>query len=302
MKKWIKAVLLIAALAVIMKAIWYLNPEAQDERGDQPQITLYLSESDKRVSLTMEEYITGTVAAEMPASFSSEALKAQAVCARTYALNRLVNDIKYEKDADLSDDITCCQAYVTPGEFSKRHPSNTDEYLKKMQQAVRDTRGVIMLYQGAPLDALYCSTCGGKTEEGGNQRPYLKGVSCSFCSLSPRYLNSQSFSGIQLRRVLGLQGDIRIKVLGTSSSGRIKQVRINNRTLSGEQLRSALGLYSTWCSFKNDGDGLIITSRGYGHGIGLCQFGANGMAQAGYDYRQILHYYYQGFELYRLPY
>lgn len=296
-----------ALLSLIILSIIVSNRVFQEEKRTepytQPQVTLYLNASDKKVAMTLEEYITGTVAAEMPASFEMEALKAQAVCARTYALKRLVDSRKYEKGADLSDDITCCQAYISKGEFSERHPGNSEEYLEKIQQAVSDTRGQIMLYQGEPLDALYCSTCGGKTEGGGPNSPYLKTVSCPYCSSSPRYRNSQTFSVKRLHQALGLQSaGIHLNILSTTVSGRIKELKINDRTVTGEQLRSTLGLPSTWCSFQANGDGLTITSRGYGHGIGLCQFGANGMAKAGYDYQQILHHCYQGFELCRLPY
>lgn len=270
---------------------------------EEPRITLYLSESDRKVSLTLEEYITGTVAAEMPASFETEALKAQAVCARTYAINRLVNDKKYGQGADLTDDITCCQAYVSPEQFRERHPSAPDKYLNKIKQAVMATRGQIMLYQSEPLDAMYCSTCGGRTEDGGKSQPYLNGVACPYCSASPRYMTKQSFSADSLRRVLGIPGKgIKVSILAASSSGRVQRLKINGKTLSGEYLRSALGLPSTWWTFQVSGDGLTIYSRGYGHGIGLCQFGANGMARSGYNYQQILHHYYQGFELHQLTY
>lgn len=290
-------------LLLLSAAVWCSRDKQETHRIIPPKITLYISGNDQRVSLTMEEYITGTVAAEMPASFENEALKAQAVCARTYALNRMVNGRKYEQNSDLSDDITCCQAYVSDREFSQRHPYNTEEYLQKIQQAVKETQGQVMLYKGEPLDALYCSTCGGRTEDGGDKQPYLRGIVCPYCKSSPRYTTTQTFSDRQLDSLLGLPGrDIGITVTKASGSGRIQQIKINDKTMTGEQLRNALGLPSTWCSFQFKGNTLTVTSRGYGHGIGLCQFGANGMARQGYNYRQILHHYYQNFELCQLQY
>jgi len=306
-KKWIKPVLIIVTVFAIILVIRSYREKSVPAPSVQPRVTLYLSAGNQKITLTLEEYIVGTVAAEMPASFEMEALKAQAVCARTYALNRLVNNKKYSQQADLSDDITCCQAFINSSEFKKRHPSSPEHYLQRIKQAVKTTEGEIMLYHGQPLDAMYCSTCGGRTEDvgetGGKDLPYLKGVVCSYCKASPRYITSQSFSEDYLKRLWGLQGkELQIQVLSTSSSGRLRKVRLNDQVLSGEQLRSGLGLPSTWCSFQNQGDSLVITSRGYGHGIGLCQFGANGMAKAGYNYREILHHYYQGFEIHQLRY
>lgn len=290
-------------LLLVSISIWCLRDKPETHHHLPPRITLYISKNDQILSLSLEEYICGTVAAEMPASFEDEALKAQAICARTYALNRMINGIKYAKNADMSDDITCCQAYVTDQEFGKRHPAGTEEYLEKIQQAVEETRGQVMLYKGEPLDALYSSTCGGRTEEGGARQPYLKGIVCPYCQSSPRYLTRQTFTGAQLNRLLGLTGrDIRIKVTKRSLSGRIKQIKVNEQIMSGEKLRTALGLPSTRCTFLVDGNRVDVISRGYGHGIGLCQFGANGMAKQGKSYRQILQHYYQDFELCQMQY
>jgi len=308
-KKWFRFVLfiLIVSSSIIAASQVFREEKQPEPQSVQPRVTLYLSASDKKVAMTLEEYIVGTVAAEMPASFAMEALKAQAVCARTYAVNRLVGGKKYRRQADLSDDITCCQAFVNKDDFKKRHPSTPEYYLQRIKQAVKATEGEVMLYQGQPLDAMYCSTCGGRTEDasatGGQDVPYLKGVACGYCQASPRYTTSQSFSESYLKRIWGLSGKgLQIQVLSTTNSGRLRKVRLNDQVVSGEQLRSTLGLPSTWCSFTRQGDSLVISSRGYGHGIGLCQFGANGMAKAGYNYRQILHHYYHSFELHRLSY
>lgn len=303
---WLALILFIIAICLVV-ATWRDCSNEKYHMKNEPEVTLYLSKSDQKISMALEEYIIGTVAAEMPASFEMEALKAQAVCARTYALNRLFYEKKYRLDADLSDDITCCQAYVSVGEFRQRHPSTPDKYLEKIREAVAATRGQIMLYQNEPLDALYSSTCGGRTENasesGGSDLPYLKAVDCPYCQASPRYMNKQTYSGAYIRQQLGLNGKgFKVNILKATASGRIRQVKINDQVFSGEKLRSSLGLSSTWCSFQVNGDSMVIYSRGYGHGIGLCQFGANGMAKAGYDYRQILHHYYQDFDLHQLAY
>lgn len=307
--KWIKIVLVLicAGIAFIVFSQHHNDAPKKGTNIRQPYVTLYRSQNDKKLRLTLEDYIIGTVAAEMPASFEMEALKAQAVCARTYALNRLIGGKKYQNNADLSDDITCCQAYIDNDEFFRRHPGSPDKYLNKIKQAVDATRGQVMLYQGEPLDALYCSTCGGRTEDAGEawgrKVPYLKGVACEYCRSSSHYLTRNEYSLNRLKPVLGLSGNIlQIKILSTSSSGRVKKLMINGKIMSGEYLRAVLGLPSTWWSFQVKGDCLIINSRGYGHGIGMCQFGANGMAKSGYNYQQILRHYYQNFELHQITY
>jgi len=265
----------------------------------EPDVKLYRSECKKVTVLPMEDYITGTVAAEMPASFNSEALKAQAVCARTYAFRKLLEHKPYPEQADLSDDINSCQAFISEEEFYQRQGSRA--LYQKVQKAVKATRGEIMLYQGEPIDALYHSTCGGKTESAaylwGKDVPYLRSVKCRYCSQSRHYTSVQVFSIQELNRSLDTTGSSpTFKITDNTPSGRIKKVLINGEELSGEKLRQLLRLPSTWCGFKVNASRVEIHSRGYGHGLGLCQYGANGMAEEGKDYHQILKKYYHGVE------
>lgn len=299
--------LIILALTVLLIPVFFMvknHPEKQIY--NEPSIKLYLSQQKKVKTMLMEDYITGTVAAEMPASFDSEALKAQAVCARTYAFRKLLEHKQYPGQADLSDDINTCQAFISEDEFYQRHPGAGPLY-KKVQQAVKTTRGEIMLYHGEPIDALYHSTCGGKTESAvhvwGKDVPYLHSVKCRYCRESNHYASVQVFSVQDLNRSLDIpDGRPTIKITDYTPSGRIKKVVINDKELSGEKLRHLLRLPSTWCGFKVDASGVEIRSRGYGHGLGLCQYGANGMAKEGRDYHQILEKYYHGVEFSKLNY
>lgn len=280
--------------------------EQQDYFYNEPYVKLYLSQRDMVTTMLLEDYITGTVAAEMPASFEEEALKAQAVCARTYALRKLLDDKAYPQNADLSDDINSCQAYIAEEEFLKRHAHAKDLY-SKIQRAVKATRGEIMLYQGEPIDALYHSTCGGRTESAGSiwgqEVPYLRSVKCRYCTKSSHYTSVQVFSIQELNNSLNLtDSKPTFKITDNTPSGRIKKVEINGREVSGEKLRQLLGLPSTWCGFKVGNTEVEIQSRGYGHGLGLCQYGANGMAEEGKDYHQVLKKYYHGVEFRRLNY
>lgn len=278
----------------------------ESEVFKEPYIKLYMSQEDKIIELLLENYIVGTVAGEMPASFEMEALKAQAVCARTYAFRKLLENKKYPREANLSDDINSCQAYISQKEFNQRHPGYKDLY-KKVQEAVEQTRGEIMIYNDGPIDALYHSTCGGQTESAfnvwGKSVPYLRSVKCRYCKQSRHYESVQVFSVQDFTASLGVNNSQpQVQVSENTSSGRIKKVKINDKELSGEKLRHVLGLPSTWCNFKVNAGQVEIKSRGYGHGLGLCQYGANGMALEGKTYHQILKHYYQDIEFSRLKY
>lgn len=293
-------VMIISILAIIV--LFYRHPKHPIV---EPNITLYRSAIDKTVQMGLEEYIAGTVAAEMPASFGVEALKAQAVCARTYAVRKITEERIYPKGAQLSDDITTCQAYISKDEFQDRNPTTYRELWDKITKAVQETRGEIMLYGGEPIDALYHSTCGGRTESSqavGAQIPYLQSVPCDYCQNSRYYQTTQEISAQDIKHQLSVTGQIQIKITQRTPSGRVSRLDINGSTFHAETIRRTFKLPSTWWSLQEVNGTLIITSRGYGHGLGLCQFGAGGMAAIGYDHLQILKHYYQGIQLLCLNY
>lgn len=269
-----------------------------------PMITVYRSQSGQLERLDLEQYIIGTVAAEMPASFETEALKAQAVCARTYALRKLIEGKPYPLKADLSDDINTCQGYVNQEEFAQLHPYQSKEWWSKIEQAVKETRGEVILYDNQFIDALYHSTCGGQTasalEAFGHDVAYLQSVKCDYCKNSKRYKTEQVFAWQEVAAVSG-EGNS-VQVMATTSSGRIKQAKVNEKTMSGPAFRQAFALPSTWCTVSVHKQGVTIVSRGYGHGVGLCQYGAQGMALQGNNHQQILIHYYPGTRIYKLPY
>lgn len=292
-----KLTICLAAVMLLGLGIFYFHYIKNPPRVPEPCITLYLSQEKKTVTLPLEEYLIGTVAAEMPASFELEALKAQAVCARTYALRKLLEDKPYPCGADLSDDITSCQAYISAQEYARRNPAHKDLY-KKVQQAVKATRGMILIYKGQPIDALYHSTCGGRTETA--DIPYLQSVRCEFCQPSHYYKTVQAFAWKDLNSS-GI-GRGAVTVIEKTPSGRIRKLQIGRQAFSGETFRSQLELPSTWWQFRVNDEQLIIYSQGYGHGLGLCQWGAQGMAQKGNNYREILGHYYTNISWCQLPY
>lgn len=285
--------------------IVYLPGHIQkDEATPEPEIKLYLSTEKEVVDLKLEDYLIGTVAAEMPASFDLEALKAQAVCARTYAVRKIITEHKYPMGADLSDDITCCQAYRPDTEYEKMAP----RYREKIIRAVKETRGEIMLYQDEPIDALYHSTCGGRTESAAEAWidgcPYLQSVRCGYCNNSSHFVTKHSFSSQHIARQFGQNQNkkINIEILDRTASGRVKNLSLNHQKIAGEKFRHILGLPSTSFTIVRHKNEIIITCHGYGHGVGLCQYGAAGMAKASKNYQEILKSYYRGIDIYKMQY
>jgi len=296
-----KILLIISLLLVFICSYLWHNSHPKTEKAPEPLVNLYLHEKNEVVDLYLEDYIIGTVAAEMPASFEIEALKAQAVCARTYALKKIIDRHPYPRQADLSDDINSCQAFC---DISARNISADN--LKRIKTAVKETRGEIMLYNSSPIDALYHSCCGGKTDSSwGNSvhLDYLKAVKCKYCKESSHYYEKHQVSNRQLAALAGGKGnDLDIKILSFSPAGRANQISINGKKVWASDLRRQLNLPSQWLSFKVGPQQTVITTRGYGHGLGMCQYGANGMAKRGHGYKDILNHYYQDIQIYKLPY
>lgn len=303
-------VLLIIVLLLLLVFIFLLfklfRACEKAEQYVEPSISLYRCEEKRIYIIKLEDYIQGVVAAEMPASFELEALKAQAVAARTYSLRKLVEERKYALNADLSDNINECQAYISWEEFEGRHPQGNQEYRKKIERACNETRGEIMLYQGEPIDALYHSTCGGRTESAleswGKDIPYLRSTACNYCRQSKYYESVQVFSFGELQKRTGLSNAESIEILSKTSSGRSKKLQVDEHLLSAEEFRRLFQLPSTWLNLKKQKDNLLIKSKGYGHGLGMCQYGANGMAAQGKNYRDILNNYYKNIDHYRMNY
>ncbi len=296
-------------VALLLSSIIFFQKTRTPDIEEEPRITLYLSAQQRVVELGLEEYLTGTVAAEMPAGFGVEALKAQAVCARTYAIRKIIEGRSYPGGAQLSDDINSCQAYVSPQEFARRNPSHYRELWSKIETAVKETRGMVMVYRGEPIDALYHSTCGGKTESAvattGREIAYLRSVDCGYCQASRYYQSQQVFSPQDLAPLFKSSSPgqkINLKVLARTGSGRVSRLEINGQSFYAETMRRTLNLPSTWWELSNQNGDLIINSRGYGHGLGLCQYGAGGMASQGKSFEKILKHYYQDIQLLTLKY
>ena len=277
------------------------EPEVIEQVQEEvDNIYVSVRRSDGRVvSLELEDYVTGVVGAEMPALFSSEALKAQSVIARTYAL-------KANSVGRVLSDNESTQSYKDNGELASLWGDNYSSYYSKIKDAVNSTSGVYLTYNGQFIEAVYHSTSNGRTENSsnvwGNYYPYLVSVDSVYDNINPSFSISKSFSYSELSSKLGfgVNGDSEFNILDYTSGGRVNNISIDGHLFSGVSFRSMLGLRSADFDIVKNDDGVVITTRGYGHGVGMSQYGANGMAKAGYSYRDILLHYYPGVSLEQL--
>jgi len=249
----------------------------------------------------LEEYIIGVVAAEMPVSFPLEALKAQAVAARTYTVRELGQTTGEINPSDLG------QAYSSTEELDKKWGENHMAYLEKVKQAVGETKGEIMVYEEEPILAVFHAQSGGQTEVSENiweqPLPYLQSVDSKADEQAPHFLTETRISakeiGEKCGAVLGASQSEKevletFAVLERSKAGYVTKVQIGQQTETGRQVRQSLGLRSTNFTIKKEGTDFIITTKGYGHGGGMSQYGASFMAEDGKTYREILSHYYKG--------
>lgn len=267
-------------------------------------VKLWDAKKNRLLSLTLEEYVQGVVAAEMPPSFHLEALKAQAVAARTYAYRRILagDGIPEHPEAHLSSDYRSGQAWLDWDEFLQIHGATAGRALqRKIRTAVKQTEGLIAVYDNEPILAVYHSTSGGRTENSehywSEALPYLRSVEDPFSISSPVHYSTATITLEKLGEILGVDRANNFKVLERYPSGRVKTVEVGDKWFSGREIRERLGLRSTWFTAELMGSEMVFSVWGYGHGVGMSQYGAQGMALQGYTYDQILQYYYQGIEL-----
>lgn len=246
--------------------------------------------------MTMEAYLCRVLPAEMPPSFEPEALKAQAVAARTYTCQAQLSSQKH--DGALCTDSRCCQAYSTDAQLENL----SQEEREKIQQAVTDTDGLILTYQGAPIEATFFSSSGGRTEDAaavwGRDYPYLRSVESPGEEESPYKESSVFYYKEELEELLDISlGEDWGKWVGEisyTSGGGVDRLVLGDRSFSGTYLRKMLGLNSTAFTAEPEHDGICFTTSGYGHRVGMSQYGANAMAEDGADFKEILSHYYGG--------
>ena len=268
------------------------EPVEVPEVDNNTYITIQRSNGQME-TIELEEYITGVVSSEMPALFHSEALKAQAIIARTYALKAM-------SKGKLLTDSNSSQNYKDVNQLKTMWGSNFNTYYNKIKESVSSTKGMYLTYNNNYIEAVYHSTSNGKTENSiygwGNYYPYLVSVDSQYDNLNPSFLVSTTLPYDKLSTLLGMDINIdtEFNIAQRTDGDRVKTIIVGDKTYTGTNFRNILGLRSADFDIEKTEDGVIFTTRGYGHGVGMSQYGANGMAKNGYSYSQILSHYYPG--------
>jgi stage II sporulation protein D len=325
MKKLIYYAGIMTAIVILlpMFIVRSCGPAPVPEPKDEPvpvktcEITVYNHMTGETERVDLEEYLKCVLAAEMPADFDMEALKAQAVAARTFAYGRISGTYRSKQGVhdgiDVCTDSTHCQAWMSRESAMKRWKILfASRNWGKISKAVNDTKGIIAVYNGTVANTLFHASSPGRTENAedvwqGKSVPYLKSVESSGDEASKGYTTSVAVSTGELAEKLirayphaELGDDLtkKIKIIDFTAGGRVKTLRISNITMRGTEFRSMLGLRSACFSIEFVDDDLMrITTTGHGHGVGMSQWGANALAKTGGTYREILRHYYTGIDL-----
>lgn len=262
--------------------------------------------------MPLDEYLLGVVSAEMPATFEQEALNAQAVVARTYTIYSITHNNGKHGEADICDESTCCQAWISKEDRMARWEENVRESnWQKIQLAINNTAGKIITYEGEVIDAFFHSNSGGMTEApvnvwGGTNYPYLQAVETAGEDAYSQYSSEVVLTKEEFKnKISNKHSDFSIdyndskciEILEYTESGRVKTIKIGNLNLSGVEVRTLLGLKSANFSVKIEGDNIKFEVKGYGHGVGMSQTGADSMAKGGSNYEDIIKHFYTGVEI-----
>jgi len=292
-----------APTAAVMAEVVETEPPAVDSGM---RIRLLVEGIEREMNL--EDYLLGVVAAEMPASFEPEALKAQAVAARSYAMYRIASNAH---GGAICSDYGCCQAWLSAEQLQEKWAAAYDDYSERIRAAVMETEGQCLTYKGEAILAAFHSSSGGKTESSenvfGQALPYLVSVeSREDPAAVPNYISTVELTESELySAVAAWNEDAAVRVSEGallseavfSTSGRLMSVKLCGEAVSGSELRSIFALRSTDVSWQRSENGISFTVTGYGHGVGMSQYGANSMAKQGSGWEEIVLHYYPGTDI-----
>ena len=275
-------------------------------------IKLLHADTGEIEELPLDTYLLGVVSAEMPANFEQEALNAQALVARTYTIYSIVHSGGKHGEADICDDSGCCQAWISKEDRMARwDEAQREDNWRKIEIAVNTTAGKIITYNGEVIDAFFHSNSGGTTEApvnvwGGTNYPYLQSVETAGEDAYSQYSSEVVLTKEEFQnKILAKHSDFTIdysqtdciQILEYTESGRIKTIKIGNLNLSGVEVRTLLGLRSANFEVSLDGDNIKFSVKGYGHGVGMSQTGADSMSKQGSNYEEIVKHFYTGVEI-----
>lgn len=271
-----------------------------EDDTNQPYVAVMRSQTGEIEEVPLEKYVISVVASEVPADFEIEAIKAQAVAARTYIVQKLAQSTSGEYDVT---DTVDHQVYKNFDELRNIWGVDYSWKMNKIMQAVEETKGKILTYDGKPITAAFFSTSNGYTENAEdywqNEIPYLKSVQSPWDEQSPKFIQQEIFelSEVLQKLNLGNHSAIQVSNIVKTQSNRIKEITINGKTFTGREVRELLGLRSNDFTIEQKGTHIIFTTKGFGHGVGMSQYGANGMAKEGKTYEEIVKHYYQGIDI-----
>ena len=286
--------------------------ENTQDQQENRTIRLLHATTGEVEEVNLDEYLYGVVSAEMPANYETEALKAQAVVARTYTIYQMRHNSNKHENADICDNYACCQAWISKEDrISKWNGEEAESNWNKIEEAVNSTTGKIVTYNGEPINAFFHSNSGGVTESsvniwGGIDYPYLKSVETAGEDGYKQYTSQVEISKQDLvNRFKEKYQDCEIdysqenciQILEYTSSGRVKTIKFGNKEIAGTEARSILGLKSTNFTFSINGDIVTFSVTCYGHGVGMSQTGADSMAKSGANYEEIIKHFYTNVEI-----
>ena len=291
-------ILLPAITILVLSPIQNKKQETKYTLEKNTSVRVMRNETNIIEKIPLEQYLIGVLSGEMPISYNIEALKAQAVAARTYTLKKMETNKDNSYDViDTTDD----QVYLDDKYLKENWKEKYNEYIKKVKQAVDETSGEYLTYDGQIIKAFFFSTSSGTTENCkdvfGENLPYLISVSSTWDVNSPSYLDSKTLSLQEFYQTLGLEYQEELNInIERNETNSISNITVNNTTFKGTEFRQKLNLKSTNIEITQEGKEVTLISKGFGHGVGMSQYGAQQLAQQGYKYNEILKYYYTGID------
>lgn len=308
---------LIAVLVIPSLIVITFNKESKSQKLEQSKpyveditqlkskimVSVYRTEKKEIEKVPLEEYIEGVVASEMPVNFELEALKAQALSARTYIVKTLLTPMKDSPQNTNVTDSSLHQVYKDKDELKVKWGKNYDRRIKKIAQAVSATQGQIITFEGKPIDASFFSTSNGYTENSEDywkeSIPYLRSVPSPWDKSSPKFSDYKvlPISNLESKLGVNIPEEGAIGTVKRTSSHRVAFIEISGKKYEGKKIRELLGLNSSDFTLERKDQQVVITSKGYGHGVGMSQYGANSMAKEGKNYKDIVSYYYKDIKI-----
>lgn len=276
------------------------------------KIKLLHTKTNEIEEVSLDNYLYNVVSAEMPVDFEIEALKAQAVVARTYTIYKIKNNSNKHGEANICDNSACCQAWISKEDrLAKWEPAKQEENWNKIISAVEQTKGKIITYEGEPINAFFHSNSGGKTEIplnvwGGSGYPYLQTVETAGEEEYTQYNSEAKLTKTELEnKIKGKYNDLQInwqeensiQVIERTDGNRVKTIKIGNKNLSGVEIRNIIGLRSANFTVTIEGENIKFSVIGYGHGVGMSQTGADAMAKQGKNHEEIIKHFYTNVEI-----